>query len=86
MSPVSLSDLVSILAECGSADAAVPLTDDVLDEPFYDLGYDSLLLLQAAELVLQRHGIDVPEEVLDLAETPRMLLELVDRCGRGALV
>jgi Phosphopantetheine attachment site len=86
MSPVRLSDLVSIFAECGSADAAVPLTEDVLDEPFYDLGYDSLLLLQAAELVLQRHGVQVPEEVLDLAETPAMLLELVDRCGRGALV
>lgn len=86
MSPVNLSDLVSILAECGSADAAVPLTPAVLDETFYDLGYDSLLLMQATDLILERHGVQVPEEVLDLAETPRMLLELVDRCGRGALV
>jgi act minimal PKS acyl carrier protein len=86
MSPVRLSDLVSILAECGTADAAVPLTDELLDEPFYDLGYDSLLLLQAADRILARFAIQVPEEVLDLAETPRMLLELIDRCARGALV
>lgn len=85
MSPVRLSDLVSVLAECGTADAAVPITEEVLDEPFYDLGYDSLLLLQAVDRILDRHGVQVPEEVLELAETPRMLLELVERCGRGAL-
>jgi acyl carrier protein len=86
MSPVRLSDLVSILAECGSADAAVPLTDERLDEPFYDLGYDSLLLLQAADRILERFAVQVPQEVLDLAETPRMLLELVEKCARGALI
>jgi acyl carrier protein len=88
-SPVQLSDLVSILAECGSNDsgeALVPITEDVLDEPFYDLGYDSLLLLQASDRMAERFGVHVPEEVLDLAETPRMLLDIVHRCGQGALV
>ena len=53
-----------------------------LDTPFSDLGYDSLALLETAGLLRSRWGVDLPDDVLYRAGTPRELFDLVDRALR----
>jgi act minimal PKS acyl carrier protein len=75
-SQVGLAELSRILAVCG-AEACPELTEDMLDESFYELGLDSLAVLQAVGVLARTYDITVPEELVTEAETPRMLLEMV---------
>ena len=53
----------------------------MLDVPFFDLGYDSLAILQTTARIEDEHGIGLGEEAIDEAETPRQYLDLVNRAG-----
>jgi act minimal PKS acyl carrier protein len=81
VSLVTLSDLDRILLECNRGEPVVEIDAGLLDVSFYEIGYDSLLLLQAIDRVSEEFDVRIPEELLELAETPRMLLEMIDRCG-----
>ncbi|WP_329564306.1 acyl carrier protein [Kitasatospora sp. NBC_01266] len=74
---VGLAELARILAACGGEDACTELSEEQLDESFYELGLDSLAVLQAVGVLARTYRIVVPEELVVEAETPRMLLEMI---------
>ncbi|MCX5261964.1 acyl carrier protein [Streptomyces canus] len=78
MSPFSRSDLTRLLRE--SAGEAQPglLDGDVLDVTFSDLGYDSVAVLQLIGLIERERDIQLADETVSEAQTPRALLELVN--------
>ncbi|MFE9683981.1 acyl carrier protein [Streptomyces sp. NPDC002701] len=78
MDRLELTELTVLLRTFAGEGEGIDLTDDVLDTPFFDLGYDSLALLQVTGVVERDHGITLDEEALDEAETPRQYLDLVN--------
>jgi act minimal PKS acyl carrier protein len=78
MSHLTLPQLVQTMRECAGEDEDVNLDGDILDTLFYDLGYDSLALLQTTGRIEQDFGIVLDEDGINEAETPRALLELVN--------
>ncbi|WP_327364770.1 acyl carrier protein [Streptomyces sp. NBC_01296] len=80
MEHMELTDLTRLLRECAGEDEGVDLDGaDVLDMLFFELGYDSLALLQTTGLIEREYDITLDEEAMDEAETPRKYLELVNR-------
>ncbi len=75
---VTLADLTRMLRESAGEEEGVDLDGDVLDTPFLELGYDSLALLQVVGEVQRTYGINVPDDAVVDAETPRALLELIN--------
>ncbi|MGP3691659.1 acyl carrier protein [Streptomyces sp. IBSNAI002] len=77
---LELTDLTRLLRDCAGEDEGVDMDSaDVLDTTFYDLGYDSLALLQTTGLIERQYAVTLDEEAMDEAETPRKYLELVNR-------
>jgi act minimal PKS acyl carrier protein len=54
------------------------LDGDVLDEPFTDLGFDSLAVLDILAQIQQAHGLRVPDDATAEMTTPRILLDYVN--------
>ena len=82
MDTMTLEDLLRILTECaGAADGVADGTGgtNLADTTFEDLGYDSLALIETAARIAQDYGVEVPDEDLTELETPRALLDLVNR-------
>lgn len=80
MPQLTLADLVAIMRDCAGEDEHVNLDGDILDTLFYDLGYDSLALLQTTGRIEQEFDIVLDEDGITEAETPRALLALVNDC------
>jgi act minimal PKS acyl carrier protein len=76
MSPLTLDGLRNLLRE--AAGDAGHLDDDILDVSFYELGYDSLALLEAAARVEREYGVKVGDDAVANIESPRDFLELVN--------
>jgi acyl-CoA synthetase (AMP-forming)/AMP-acid ligase II/acyl carrier protein len=55
--------------------------DSLLDR---DLGFDSLARVELLSRIQRSFGVDLPEEILNRAETPRDLLEALRRAARGS--
>ncbi|MBZ6083938.1 acyl carrier protein [Streptomyces olivaceus] len=75
---LSIDEFTRILRESAGEDEAVDLNGDVADLLFTDLGYDSLALLEVAGRIARDYGVDIPDEDLDGAETPRAFVDLVN--------
>ncbi|ALO07950.1 Acyl carrier protein [Streptomyces venezuelae] len=69
---------MQILRECAGEEEGVDLGGDILDTPFVELGYDSLALLQATGRIERDFGVALPDDVVAEAETPALLLGLVN--------
>ncbi|MFB7939671.1 acyl carrier protein [Streptomyces sp. NPDC004779] len=80
---VTLADLTRMLREGAGEEEGVDLDGDVIDTPFIELGYDSLALLQVIGEIQREYGIEIPDDAIVDAETPRALLSLVN-AGRTA--
>lgn len=80
MNEFTLRELTDLLRTCaGDPEEGVDLTsDDVLDVPFIDLGYDSLALLQVTGVINREHGVELSDDAVAEAETPRALLEMIN--------
>lgn len=80
MSTLNLSELVRLLRENAGFDETlgIDLDGDILDVPFYELGYDSLALLQLVGVVRREFGIELDDEAV-AAETPREFLAVADQ-------
>lgn len=82
MRAMTFDDLRRILADCAGGtdlferDAAQG--GEPLDEPFEELGYDSLALIESAAWIEREFGVGVPDEVIAEVHTPRALLALVN--------
>ncbi|MEU2154407.1 acyl carrier protein [Streptomyces sp. NPDC019396] len=75
---VTLADLTRMLRESAGEEEGVDLDGDVIDTPFMDLGYDSLALLQVIGQIQREYGIEIPDDAVVDAETPRALLALIN--------
>jgi act minimal PKS acyl carrier protein len=84
MAALGIDDLRRILVACAGEDDAVDLNGDILVTPFDDLGYDSLALMETAARIEREYGLDLPDEEVTEAGTPRALLELANGVSRAA--
>lgn len=80
MRQITLSELQDIMLECASW--AEPL-DQAPDQPFDELGYDSLALLEAASRIKRDYGIELSEDDLVRARTPAELVDAVNARQRA---
>ncbi|WP_405853311.1 acyl carrier protein [Streptomyces sp. NBC_00090] len=78
MARLTLDTLLQILRECAGEEEGVDLGGDILNTPFVELGYDSLALLQATGRIERDLGVALPDDVVAEAETPALLLDLVN--------
>jgi act minimal PKS acyl carrier protein len=79
MPQLTLQDLQDIMRECaGEAETAQPF-DQTADEPFTDLGYDSIALLETQSRVNRDYGVQVSEEDLADITTPREFVEYLNK-------
>lgn len=74
-----LADLRTVLAECAGDLEDTDLGEAALDQLFTDLGYDSLAILETAAAVGRRYGVELRDEDVAEAVTPRAFLLLVNR-------
>ncbi|WP_409493543.1 acyl carrier protein [Amycolatopsis sp. cmx-11-12] len=79
MSKLTLTDLTEMMRECAGESEEVDLRGDVLDILFDDLGYDSIALLETAARIQRDHGVNLPDDAVTDAKTPRALLGLVNQ-------
>ena len=84
MAEMTLEHLRGTLIACAGEEDSVDLSGDVLDVPFADLGYDSLALMESAAMIERDYGIELPEEEVARARTPRALLHLVNTLTAAA--
>jgi minimal PKS acyl carrier protein len=77
MHAMTIDDLLRILAESAGHDEGLDAAG-VSDTEFEELGYDSLALLETAARIEQEYGVELPEDQVTDAKTPRALLEVVN--------
>lgn len=78
MAELTLDDLRRILITCAGEGDAADLSGDILDVPFDDLGYDSLARMESTALIERQYGVELPDESVAEAATPRALVDLVN--------
>lgn len=77
MSALTLPELRELLVDAaGATDTGDP--DGFGDQPFDELGYDSLALMESAAVLKRRHGVEIPEDVLGTLTTPNEMLAFVN--------
>jgi act minimal PKS acyl carrier protein len=74
----TLEDLRQVLRRSAGAEEGVDLDGDILDTRFEDLGYDSLALLETESNIKREYGIQLEDDTLTAAPTPRELLTAVN--------
>ncbi|NUR00090.1 MAG: acyl carrier protein [Streptomyces sp.] len=79
MAQIHMDDLRRILVACAGEDDGIDLSGDILDTSFGDLGYDSLALMETAARIERDYGVALADDVIADAQTPRDLLDLVNR-------
>ncbi|MFF7239078.1 acyl carrier protein [Streptomyces collinus] len=75
---MELKELTDLLRECAGVDEGVDLDGDVLDTPFDELGYDSLAVLQVTGVIERDYRIQLSDDTVAEATTPRLLLEFIN--------
>jgi len=75
---LTLENLKSIMDRCVGYDDSIAFSDEMLDTPFLELGYDSLALLETAAIVKREYGVQIGDDELHTIETPRALLVKVN--------
>jgi act minimal PKS acyl carrier protein len=77
MTSFETKDLVQLLRECAGEEESVDLDGDILDATFQDLGYDSLALFNTVSRIERDYSVELPDDVVAEAGTPRQLLDQV---------
>ncbi|WP_034089981.1 acyl carrier protein [Streptacidiphilus albus] len=75
---MTLAELTALLRECAGEAEGVDLDGDVLDTPLADLEYDSLAVLQTTGRIERDYGIQLSDDTVAEAHTPRLLLEYIN--------
>ncbi|EFL03691.1 MULTISPECIES: acyl carrier protein [unclassified Streptomyces] len=78
MSAFTLTEFKKLVEQSYDAESAEALHGQALDTSFTDLGYDSLTVYEIVTRIQDEHGVTVPDEELDLLDTPRALIAYVD--------
>jgi act minimal PKS acyl carrier protein len=80
-STISFDDLCRIIAVSAGVDDGVQLTDDKIDTPLCELGYDSLALLETVSRLEREYGITLDESAASADVTARELLACVNEAA-----
>jgi act minimal PKS acyl carrier protein len=72
---MTLRDLQDIMRECAGEDESAQSLEEAADEPFADLGYDSLALLETQSRIKREYGVAFSEDDLAHITTPREFVE-----------
>ncbi|GAA1772271.1 acyl carrier protein [Streptomonospora arabica] len=83
MSSFTMEDFTRLLREC-AGEAEGTQTDAMAETSFEELGYDSIALLEVAARIQQEYGVRIEEEALPDLDTPRMLVDHVNRLPHRA--
>lgn len=75
---VMFDDLRSILVEAAGSTEEAELSQETIDTDLYDLGYDSLALLEMAARIKQRFAVEIPDDEVTDLRTFRLILERVN--------
>ncbi|MBO8188121.1 acyl carrier protein [Streptomyces spirodelae] len=79
MSEFTQRELAEKLLECAGEAEDVDIADEAaLDVPFLELGYDSLALLQVTGVIKRELGVELSDDAVVEAETPRLLLKMIN--------
>ncbi|MCZ7428734.1 acyl carrier protein [Micromonospora sp. WMMA1949] len=76
---MTLPDLEEIMRRCAGDDESTSSFQQAPDQAFTDLGYDSLALLETQSVIKRDYGVEISEQALSEATTPRQLVDLVNR-------
>lgn len=76
MSEFTMDDLRRVMQEAAGENRH--LEGDVLDQPFTELGYDSLALLEAAARVERSFGVQIGDDDIADVGTPHDFIQLVN--------
>ncbi|THF64278.1 AMP-binding protein [Pseudothauera rhizosphaerae] len=76
-----LASIDALAAELHAGGRAAAGLDSRFDR---DLGFDSLTRVELLARVEQRFGVRLPDDTLNIAETPRQLFEALQRCGAAS--
>jgi act minimal PKS acyl carrier protein len=77
MALLNSDELFQVLVDC-AGEGEAKMTDDALDTPFDDLGYDSLALMEAAARIKQHTGVQIDDEKITELATPRDMLDAIN--------
>jgi minimal PKS acyl carrier protein len=88
MTDLTLSELTALLRECaGDPEEGMDLTsEEALDTPFLEFGYDSLALLQVTGVIKRERGIALSDDAVVEAETPRLLMKIINGASAAGTV
>ncbi|MBV2365260.1 acyl carrier protein [Streptomonospora nanhaiensis] len=78
MSTLDMPRLKEIMRATADEDTDVDWEGDLLDQPFTDMGFDSLAVLEIATSIQQRFGLVMPDEVVAELTTPRSVIDYVN--------
>ncbi|WP_042388935.1 MULTISPECIES: acyl carrier protein [Streptacidiphilus] len=81
MATYTVQELTAALRECAGDSDTYDLStadDSVLDVTFFELGYDSLAVLQVTGVIGRQLGIQIEDDAVAQAETPRLLLKIIN--------
>ncbi|MCB5178577.1 acyl carrier protein [Streptomyces antimicrobicus] len=77
--PLELADLARLLSECAGDSEGIDMTDPaVLDQDWVYLNYDSISLIQTTSRIERDYDVQLDEEELGDADTPRRYLEMIN--------
>lgn len=78
-----LQELREIMRSVAGVEAGVDLDGPIADQPFDELGYDSLAVLEVMSEVQRRRGVELPSDEVFELETPAQAIEFVNRLAVG---
>lgn len=78
MRQMTLTELQEIMRECaGEDEAALPL-EQAAEQPFDELGYDSLALLETHARIRRDFAVELSDDEVGDIKTPRELVDFVN--------
>jgi acyl carrier protein len=80
---VTFDELRAILIEAAGAVDDVDLNNDLFDADLYDIGYDSLALMEMAARIKERFAVVISDEEVTELRTFRLLLDRVNAAVDG---
>ncbi|MFF8595166.1 acyl carrier protein [Streptomyces sp. NPDC015220] len=78
MAQITIDDIRRILLACAGGMEGIGPDTDITDLTFEELGYDSLALMESAAQIKQDFGVDVSDDEINEATTPKELADLVN--------
>jgi multifunctional cyclase/dehydratase/O-methyltransferase len=79
MEKLTLAKLIDLTRTYAGEQEQGALDEDVIDILFGNLGYDSVALLEVVSQIKHQYGIDLSDDTVAAARTPRQVIEEVNR-------